>query len=110
MCYSNYAFTKDPGSKKGALPPIRAKASPHLVFTELNNYFKTNNYNEFASREEYYDLFFKIDNFEISLNILPDENKSLICLSVYSEKKSLKTKKTLYRIYELVEKILERYR
>ena len=89
---------------------IEAKASPHVIFSDIKKYLSEYGYEDIVAREDYFDIFSKLNNFEISFNIVLNEGKSLISISVYSEKRRFNTKSTLNKIYQDIEKLLERYR
>lgn len=110
MCFIRYASTNDITSKKGKMPMIEAKASPHVIFSDIKKYLSEHGYEDIIAREDYFDIFSKLKNFEISFNIVLNEGKSLISISVYSEKRRFNTKSTLNKIYLDIEKLLERYR
>ena len=110
MCFIRYASTNDITSKKGKMPMIEAKASPHIIFSDIKKYLSKHGYEDIIAREDYFDIFSKLKNFEISFNIVLNEGKSLISISVYSEERRFNTKSTLNKIYQDIEKLLERYR
>ena len=100
MFFDTYASTNEPSSKKGKLPPLEISDSPVNVFDSIKKYLTEDGYTDIAAREEYYDLFGIKDYYEVSFNIVNNNGKSLLQMSVYSEIKKGKVKKRLKQIYE----------
>jgi hypothetical protein len=110
MCFTNYASTKELGSKKGNLLPLTVKLTASTVFKEIKKYLNDSGYEEVVAREDYLDLFGVKNDFEISINIVSSEGKSFISISCYCEKRRFTTKKTLINVYNELENLFERYR
>ena len=109
MFFDTYASTSEPSSKKGKLPPIEISNSPSNVFDSIHCYLKENGYTDIVAREEYYDLFGIKDYFEVSFNIVNNNGKSLLQISVYSEIKKGKVKRKLKHIYSEMLDRFEKY-
>ena len=109
MFFDTYASTSEPSSKKGKLPPIEISNSPSNVFDSIHCYLKENGYTKIVDREEYNDLFGIKDYFEVSFNIVNNNGKSLLQISVYSEIKKGKVKRKLKHIYSEMLDRFEKY-
>ena len=109
MFFDTYASTTDPSSLKGKLPPIKVNDSPGNVFDSLMKYLKDEGYENLTCREDYYDLFGIKDEFEVSFVVANSENKSLIQISVYSEKKKGRVKRRLRQIYSEIEERFQKF-
>lgn len=109
MLFDSYASTKDPSATKGKLLPLMVSDSPGNIFDSIKKYLEENGYSEITGREEFYDLFGVKEQYEVSFNIAPFQNKSVVQISVYSEKKKGRVKRRLKQIYAEMEARFERY-
>lgn len=109
MLFDTYASTREPGSKKGKLPLIDINDSPNNVFASIKRYLQDDEYTAVVIKEDYYDLFGIKDDFEVSFNVINNNGKSLLQISVYSEIKKGRVKKRLKLIYEEMLERFEKY-
>ena len=109
MLFDNYASTREPSSKKGKLLPIEISDSPNNVFDSVCSYLKEEGYTDIVAKEEYYDLFGIKDYFEVSFNVVNNNGKSLLQISVYSDIRKGRVKRRLKQIYSEMLDRFEKY-
>lgn len=109
MFFDTYASTKEPSAKKGRFPPIEINDSPTNVFESIKRYLSENDYHDIVTKIDYYDLFGIKDDFEISFNVINNNGKALLQISVYSEIKKGRVKKRLKNLYSEMLDRFERY-
>ena len=109
MLFDTYASTKDPGAKRGILPPLEISDSPTNVFDTIKRYLEDNQYTNIVAKQDYFDLFGVKDDYEISFNVINNNGKSMLQISVYSEIKKGRVKKRLRIIYEEMVELFDKY-
>ena len=109
MLFDNYASTSEPSSKRGKLPPLEISDSPNNVFDSINQYLKENEYTDVVAKEDYFDLFGIKDYFEVSFNVVNNNGKSLLQISVYSDIRKGRVKRRLKQIYSEMLDRFEKY-
>lgn len=98
--FENYSSTSS--RRRSKYPSISVNKPCNVVFREISEFIKKENFFNIKCNEEYYDIYGEKNGYELSVQISVDGLKTNIDMSVFGAKKRGRTRRFLKTYYNLI--------